>query len=68
MAEGAAEARWAGRNTAKDALRREIWSALEGTGLAVGPAADRIPNFAGADLAAKRLADTPAWRASDSAS
>jgi len=29
----------------------------------VGPVKSRIPNFAGADLAAWRLAETPAWKA-----
>jgi 5-formyltetrahydrofolate cyclo-ligase len=56
-------ARWAGRNSAKDALRNDIWQALETAGVNVGPVRSRIPNFAGADLAAWRLAETPAWKA-----
>jgi 5-formyltetrahydrofolate cyclo-ligase len=56
------KARWAGRNSAKDALRAEIWSALERDGLNVGPAWSRIPNWVGADEAAKRLSDLPIWR------
>jgi 5-formyltetrahydrofolate cyclo-ligase len=56
-------ARWAGRNNEKDALRADIWQALETTGVNVGPVRSRIPNFAGADLAAWRLAQTPAWTA-----
>jgi len=57
------DARWQGRNSDKDALRTEIWQTLETTGVNVGPVRSRIPNFAGADLAAWRLAGTPAWRA-----
>jgi 5-formyltetrahydrofolate cyclo-ligase len=56
-------ARWAGRNSEKDALRSDIWQALETAGVNVGPVRSRIPNFAGADLAAWRLAQTPAWKA-----
>ncbi|MEP5515017.1 MAG: 5-formyltetrahydrofolate cyclo-ligase, partial [Bauldia litoralis] len=57
------EARWAGRNSDKDVLRNDIWGNLETTGVNVGPVASRIPNFAGADLAAWRLAQVPAWEA-----
>lgn len=57
------EARWAGRNSDKDVLRNDIWGNLETTGVNVGPVASRIPNFAGADLAAWRLAQVPAWKA-----
>jgi len=56
-------ARWAGRNNEKDALRFDVWQSLESAGVNVGPVRSRIPNFAGADLAAWRLAQTPAWRA-----
>jgi 5-formyltetrahydrofolate cyclo-ligase len=56
------DARWAGRNADKDRLRTGVWDALESSGLNVGPVWSRIPNFAGADLAAWRLAQTPAWR------
>ncbi len=55
--------RWAGRNGAKDELRAEVWTTLETTGTAIGPAWSRIPNFAGADLAARHLAGLPAWQA-----
>lgn len=58
-----AEGRWSGRNAEKDALRDEVWSRLETTGVNVGPVRSRIPNFAGADLAAWRLAQAPAWKA-----
>ncbi len=57
------DARWAGRNSDKDSLRSEIWGWLESTAVNVGPAWSRIPNFAGADLAAWNLARVPAWRA-----
>jgi 5-formyltetrahydrofolate cyclo-ligase len=58
-----AAGRWAGRNAEKDGLRGEIWSALEAAGVNVGPVRSRIPNFAGADLAALNLARVPAWSA-----
>jgi 5-formyltetrahydrofolate cyclo-ligase len=57
----AAEGRWAGRNGEKDALRAEVWDSLEASGVNVGPVWSRIPNFAGADLAALNLAKVPAW-------
>jgi 5-formyltetrahydrofolate cyclo-ligase len=57
------EGRWAGRNGEKDVLRHEVWSRLAGTGVAVGPAVSRIPNFAGADLAAFHLSRAPEWAA-----
>jgi 5-formyltetrahydrofolate cyclo-ligase len=56
-------ARWAGRNPVKDAVRQEIWDQLVALGVNVGPVHDRIPNFVGADMAAKRLADLDAWKA-----
>lgn len=49
---------------AKQALREEVWAALEDTGVARFPGASgRIPNFAGAVEAAERLRGTPAWLA-----
>lgn len=57
------DARWAGRNSEKDALRSEIWERLETTAVNVGPVWSRIPNFSGADLAAWRLASLPQWKA-----
>jgi len=57
------DARWSGRNADKDVLRDEVWTALESTAVNVGPVRSRIPNFAGADLAAWRLAQVPAWKA-----
>ena len=56
-------ARWAGRNAPKDELRNSIWHMLEETDVAVGPAVSHIPNYVGADMAAWRLAQTPAWQA-----
>lgn len=48
----------------KQAIREEIWSALEAEGVArfPFPVEGRIPNFAGADAAAERLSETPEWR------
>lgn len=54
---------WAARSPAKQALREEIWQILDQTGLAVGPAKSNIPNFAGADMAAFHVAQTPEWQA-----
>lgn len=56
-------ARWAGRNGTKDGLRHEIWTRLEDDGVNVGPTASRIPNFAGADVAALNLSRAPEWAA-----
>ncbi|GAA0664160.1 5-formyltetrahydrofolate cyclo-ligase [Natronoarchaeum mannanilyticum] len=51
----------------KQALRERVWNDLEDSGEArfPYPPHGRIPNFAGADDAADRLAETDAWRAAD---
>lgn len=47
----------------KQALREEVWAALEDAGAARFPGASgRIPNFAGAADAAERLRATAAWQ------
>jgi len=47
---------------AKASLREEIWSAMSVKGVARFPAPDgRIPNFVGAEAAARRLANTAEW-------
>lgn len=56
------EARWEGRNMAKDVLRGEVWSALETTGAGLGPVRSRIPNYRDAHVAAARLAELSIWR------
>jgi 5-formyltetrahydrofolate cyclo-ligase len=56
-------ARWEGRNSQKDALRAEVWSALEAGGASIGPAWSHIPNYQGAEAAADRLAALPFWEA-----
>ena len=56
------DSRWAGRNGAKAAIRDRVWSGLVEAQVNVGPAYDRIPNFVGADLAAKRLSELDEWR------
>ena len=58
----ASQARWAGRNARKDELRERIWTDLVTLGVNVGPVHSRIPNFAGADMAALKLASLPAWK------
>ena len=48
---------------AKAALREEVWAAMAVPGVRRFPAPDgRIPNFVGAEHAARRLAETEAWR------
>jgi len=48
----------------KQAIRERVWSLLTERGVARFPGAmGRIPNFIGAEAAARRLADSPAWRA-----
>src|SRR5437660_10985913 len=49
---------------AKALLRQEVWSAMRAAKVARFPGAEgRIPNFTGAEAAARRLAATPAWEA-----
>src|SRR5439155_18174164 len=48
---------------AKAVLREEVWAAPTAARVARFPGADgRIPNFVGAEAAAQRLRETPAWR------
>ncbi len=56
------ESRWAARNPVKTAVRNRVWERLVATGVNVGPAFHRIPNFVGADVAAKRLSELDAWK------
>ena len=48
----------------KETIRQQVWDDLEDSGAArfPFPPHDRIPNYAGADAAADRLAETDAWR------
>lgn len=55
------KARWAGRDPGKDSVRGAVWDSLVADGVNVGPVHSRIPNFAGADMAARHLAQLPAW-------
>ena len=49
---------------AKAALRERVWADLDQPGVARFPKpANRIPNFVGAEAAARRLAETPEWAA-----
>ena len=49
---------------AKAALRQDVWTAMRAAKVARFPgAAGRIPNFTGAEAAAERLRDLPAWQA-----
>lgn len=48
---------------AKQAIRERVWALLEREGAARFPGAPgRIPNFVGAEAAAKRLAELPEWK------
>jgi 5-formyltetrahydrofolate cyclo-ligase len=48
----------------KQVIRERVWSLLTERGAARFPGAmGRIPNFIGAEAAARRLAESPAWRA-----
>src|SRR5262245_15174706 len=48
----------------KQTIRERVWSLLTERGVARFPGArGRIPNFKGAEAAARRLAESPAWRA-----
>src|SRR5256884_8840692 len=49
----------------KQEIRERVWALLTARRVARFPLplADRIPNFAGAERAAERLAETPEWRA-----
>jgi 5-formyltetrahydrofolate cyclo-ligase len=49
---------------AKQAIRERIWALLDANGAVQSPGAHgHIPSFVGADQAADRLAELPAWRA-----
>jgi 5-formyltetrahydrofolate cyclo-ligase len=56
------DSRWAGRNSAKSVVRQRVWKSLVEAQMNIGPAFDRIPNFVGADLAAKRLSELDEWK------
>jgi hypothetical protein len=56
------DSRWAGRSGAKAAIRGRVWSGLIEAQVNIGPVFDRIPNFVGADVAAKRLSELDEWR------
>lgn len=54
--------RWGARSPAKTVIRNRVWERLVAAGVNVGPTFDRIPNFVGADVAAKRLSELDAWK------
>ncbi|MGH3626806.1 MAG: 5-formyltetrahydrofolate cyclo-ligase [Sciscionella sp.] len=50
----------------KRAVRERVWDSLDRTGAVAPPTAHgRIPNFIGAERAANRLAELPAWQQAD---
>jgi 5-formyltetrahydrofolate cyclo-ligase len=48
---------------AKQAIRERLWAELAAAGVVEPDVAGYIPNFAGADQAAERLAASPVWKA-----
>jgi 5-formyltetrahydrofolate cyclo-ligase len=51
---------------AKQDIREQVWALLERKGVARFPGArGRVPNFAGAEAAAERLAEVPEWLRAD---
>lgn len=52
---------WGTHHPQKDALRRQIWAALQASGVALGEPMGRIPNFVGAERAAIQLAQLECW-------
>ena len=51
------------RALSKDKVRQEIWKAMDREGVSRFPGAEgRIPNFAGAKLAAEKLAAHRLWK------
>lgn len=53
---------WSGYNLKKDQLRSEIWSLLKQEKAVIRDPFGHIPNFSGAEEAAKNLAQLPIWR------
>lgn len=54
--------KWQGRHAEKAAIRAEVWSYLEESGIGIAPIRDHIPNFHGAEAAAAHLASAPFWQ------
>lgn len=54
--------RWRGRNESKDALRRSVWAALEASGAGIGSPWSRIPDYLGAEAAARQLTTLLPWK------
>ena len=46
----------------RSVVRQRVWRDLVEAQINIGPAFDRIPNFVGADVAAKRLSELDAWK------
>jgi 5-formyltetrahydrofolate cyclo-ligase len=53
---------WSGRHAGKDELRQHVWSLLAERGGMVGHGHGHIPDFVGADEAAKRLVQLSFWQ------
>lgn len=53
---------WSGRHAGKDQLRSEVWLRLQEEDVAIGQPFGHIPNFKGADQAAKQLTTLPVWQ------
>ena len=55
---------WSSRHSGKDALRNRIWSKLKDHKVTCRDPVGHIPNFIGADIAAKQLAASKLWQES----
>lgn len=53
---------WSGYHHDKDQLRAEIWSSLKQNNASIRDPFGHIPNFVGAEMAAKKLASLPIWQ------
>jgi 5-formyltetrahydrofolate cyclo-ligase len=53
---------WSGYHRDKDQLRAEIWSSLKQNNASIREPFGHIPNFVGAEKAAKRLVNLPIWQ------
>ena len=58
------ETTWSGRHSDKDTLRNHIWSKLKDCKATRRDPVGHIPNFIGADIAAKQLAASALWQKS----
>ncbi|MEM9137054.1 MAG: 5-formyltetrahydrofolate cyclo-ligase [Cyanobacteria bacterium P01_F01_bin.42] len=56
---------WAGRNSAKDSIRSEIWETLSSNNAVFSSPFGKIPAFKTSDAAAQSLSKLPIWQQAD---